>query len=418
MSESESVTVVGAGIVGLSVAWHLLKKGVPVTVIEQSSVSAGASFGNAGWISPGLATPLPEPSVVKFGLKSLTDRNSPLYIPPTTDGNIMNFAVRFARNCTRPRWNLAMKALLPLNETAIEGYEEIASGSGYIDDLTPKKGPILAAFRSRAEAVGLQEELYDIVSAGGSIESHELSGSELTDDRPFLDESVTFALLLLGQRFLDSNRYCLALAKEVEALGGTVRLGQRVLGVEPLATGSKIRLSDGNTMTSNKVVLAIGAWTPTLTRKLGVKVAQAAGRGYSFGVQTDVKIEHPIYFPLQRIACTPLAGGLRIAGTMEIASPLDAYDPRRVDAIIRSATGLLKGVDLQSREQEWVGPRPITEDGLPIIGPTLDENIWVAAGHGMWGVTYGPVTGRLVAEGLIENKTPSSLRPFSPLRRT
>lgn len=416
MKEVTSVVVVGSGIVGLSTAWHLLREGVSVTIVEQSSVAAGASYGNAGWISPGLATPLPEPSVIKFGIKSLTDRDSPLYIPPTTDGAIMTFAARFARNCTRSRWNTSMKALLPLNEGAIEGYEEISSQSNHQDGLRAKEAPILAAFYSKSDASALKEELADIVISGGTIKSQELSGSDLAGQYPYLNPNVSFAISLLGQRFIDPYRYCLSLADEVTALGGELRFGERVLGVEPTHSGATTRLSNGETVTSDAVVIATGAWTSTLAKSLGVKVSQAAGRGYSFWAASEEQIDHPIYFPAQRIACTPLDNGLRVAGTMEITGTLEAYDSRRVDAIVKSARGLLKGVNLEERKHEWVGPRPITEDGLPLIGPTKSENIWVAAGHGMWGVTYGPITGRLVAQALTSKRLPSTLRPFSPLR--
>ena len=309
-----------------------------------------------------------------------------------------------------------MKALLPLNNGAIEGYEEISSQSDHQDELKAKEAPILAAFYSKSDAHALQEELADIVAAGGKVTSQELSGSELANQYPYLNPSVSFAISLLGQRYIDPYKYSISLADEVRALGCELRFGVRALGVEPGHTGATTRLSNGDTIRSDAAVIATGAWTSTLAKSLGVKVSQAAGRGYSFWATSEEKIDHPIYFPAQRIACTPLDSGLRIAGTMEITGTLEAYDPRRVDAIIRSARGLLMGVNLEEREHEWVGPRPITEDGLPLIGPTKSENIWVAAGHGMWGVTHGPITGRLVAQALTSKKVPSILQPFSPLR--
>ncbi|SHE52041.1 D-amino-acid dehydrogenase [Ferrithrix thermotolerans DSM 19514] len=415
MGDTRSVAVVGAGVVGLSIAWHLLRLGVDVTVVEQSSVASGASYGNAGWISPGLATPLPEPSVLRFGLRSLLDRNSPLYVPPTSNGAMIAFALKFAKNCTTTRWIEAMKALLPLNEAAITSYDFIVQHCKK-GSLHTTSAPILAAFYTKADAVSLKEEIKDIKAAGGTIETEELEGKELRELYPFLSANVKYAQLLLGQRYIDPYAFTRALAEEVKAEGGKVVLGQRVLGVEPSSNQVTTRLSNGDRVVSDSAVIATGAWAGPLAKKLGVKVSQAAGRGYSFWSESKATIAHPVYFPRQRIACTPIDGGLRVAGTMEIADLQRAYDPKRVDAIVANASGLLSGVDLRNRRSEWVGPRPITHDGLPVIGPTNSRRIWVAAGHGMWGVTYAPITGELVAKGITENRTPTPLLPFSPLR--
>ncbi|GAA2774311.1 hypothetical protein GCM10010470_02750 [Saccharopolyspora taberi] len=141
-----------------------------------------------------------------------------------------------------------------------------------------------------------------------------------------------------------------------------------------------------------------------------------AGRGYSFTVPTDEPVPGPIYLPAVRVACTPYQGGLRIAGTMEFRSPDAAADPARIEAIVRSARPLLRGVDWGRRRDDWVGPRPVTADGLPLIGASRMPGVFVAGGHGMWGLTLGPLTGRLLSEQIICGKQPTVLRPFDPLR--
>ena len=101
---------------------------------------------------------------------------------------------------------------------------------------------------------------------------------------------------------------------------------------------------------------------------------------------------------------------------MEFRQPEAALDRRRIQAIVESARPLLKGADLDHRQDEWVGSRPCTVDGLPLIGATGSPRVFVAGGHGMWGITLGPVTGRLLAEQMVTGKTPTELRPFNPLR--
>ncbi len=116
------------------------------------------------------------------------------------------------------------------------------------------------------------------------------------------------------------------------------------------------------------------------------------------------------------MACTPLGGRLRIAGMMEFREPHAPLDRRRVMAIVNAVRPLLAGVDLDMRTQEWVGSRPCTPDGLPLIGRTASPRVFVAGGHGMWGITLGPVTGQLVAEAVITGRSPAELAPFDPLR--
>jgi D-amino-acid dehydrogenase len=127
-----------------------------------------------------------------------------------------------------------------------------------------------------------------------------------------------------------------------------------------------------------------------------------------------------VYFPAQRVACTPLTSPtgdrLRVAGMMEFR-PADApLDPRRVEAIVAAVRPLLEGVDLDDRQDEWVGSRPCTPDGLPLVGGTRSPRVFVSGGHGMWGIALGPVTGKLLAEQITTGVSPAALTPFDPLR--
>jgi D-amino-acid dehydrogenase len=164
------------------------------------------------------------------------------------------------------------------------------------------------------------------------------------------------------------------------------------------------------------VVLASGAWLGALARRFGVRTIVYSGRGYSFSIATSCTPHGPVYFPAARVACTPIRDELRIAGTMEFRAPGARLDPRRVRAIMQAVRPLLRDVDLDDRVQEWVGPRPCTPDGLPLIGATRSPRVFVAGGHGMWGITLGPVTGRLLARRIATGELVAQLQPFDPLR--
>jgi D-amino-acid dehydrogenase len=147
-----------------------------------------------------------------------------------------------------------------------------------------------------------------------------------------------------------------------------------------------------------------------------VRVPVRAGRGYSFTVPVDRPVPGPIYLPDVRVACTPYQGALRVAGTMEFRDPDAPRVPARLEAIIGSARPLLDGVRWEERTDVWVGPRPVTPDGSPLIGATRAPGIYVAGGHGMWGLAHGPATGRLLAEQITTGKQSAALRAFDPLR--
>ena len=165
------------------------------------------------------------------------------------------------------------------------------------------------------------------------------------------------------------------------------------------------------------VVLATGSWLSQLARGFGVRTLVQAGRGYSFSVDVETMPHGPVYFAAQRVACTPLGDRLRVAGMMEFRGPDAPLDARRISAIVEAARPLLRGVNLDERHDEWVGARPCTPDGLPLIGRTRSPRVFVAGGHGMWGITLGPVTGRLLAQGVATGAMPPELAPFDPLRR-
>jgi D-amino-acid dehydrogenase len=164
------------------------------------------------------------------------------------------------------------------------------------------------------------------------------------------------------------------------------------------------------------VVAATGVLLPRLARRFGVRRPVQAGRGYSFSVPAGRVPAGPIYLPEQRVACTPLDGRLRLVGMMEFRRPEDPLDPHRIRAIVEAARPFLREVDLDDRRDEWVGSRPCTADGLPLVGPTASRRVFTAGGHGMWGIVLGPLTGRLLAEAIVSGRVPPALAPLDPLR--
>jgi len=410
----DRVAVVGAGMVGLATAWFLQEAGVEVTVLDREGVAAGASWGNAGWLTPGLATPLPEPAVLKYGVRAVLSPSSPVYVPPTASPRLLTFLTRFARNSTAGRWKTAMDALVPINRQALTAFDLLAEAG--VEAQTYEAKSFLAAYRTVEERKVLLEEIEQIHAAGQGIEFEAISGDDAREIEPSLSDQIGAAIRLHGQRFINPGEYVGLLADAVRARGGQIISGVDVRDIVDEIRGVRLVTGDGETDPFDAVVMATGAWLGDLARQYGVKTIVQAGRGYSFSVPMAHVPAGPVYFPAQRIACTPLGDRLRVAGMMEFRKPGAKLDPRRINAIVEGARPLLRDADLDARTFEWVGPRPCTPDGLPLIGATASPRVFAAGGHGMWGITLGPITGQLLAETITTGRTPEELRPFNPLR--
>lgn len=402
--------MVGAGMVGLATAWFLQERGIGVTVIDRDDVAAGSSWGNAGWLTPGLCTPLPEPAVLRYGLRAVLNPSSPVYVPASAARpSLLRFLFGFLRHSTQRSWQRAMGQLVGINRLALESFDLL--GDGGVTAPTHPAQSFIAAWRTPAERRTLLAELDHIRAAGQPMEHEVLTGDQAREIEPLLSDRIGAAVLLRGQRFVDPGQYVHALADAVRDRGGAIVTDTEVQTVEE--SGSGVVVGGHH---ADAVVLATGAWLGKLARPYGIRRVVQAGRGYSFSVPVTTLPHGPVYLPAARVACTPIGDRLRVAGMMEFRRPEAPLDPRRISAIVEAARPLLSGVDLDGRRDEWVGSRPCTSDGLALIGATRSPRVYVAGGHGMWGITLGPATGRLLAEQIATGHVPEALRPFDPLR--
>ncbi|WP_072691008.1 NAD(P)/FAD-dependent oxidoreductase [Rhodococcus marinonascens] len=411
----DHVAIVGAGIVGLSTAWFLQERGVRVTVVDRKGVAGDSSWGNAGWLAPALTLPLPEPAVLKYGLRAMLNPSSPVYVPFTTDVRLLRFLVGFARHCTASHWESAMKVYAEVNRMSLGSYDELADGG--VREQTHLADPFLAAFQSNDDRELLVDEFRHLEAAGGEVEYDRLDGDEIRSLEPSLGGGVRSGLRLRNQRFIDPPRFVHSLADAVLDRGGEIVSGFDVSAVrDSERRGVRLLSRTADSVTADSVVVASGARLNALARPFGVRALVQAGRGYSFSVQPRQIPKNPVYFPTQRVACTPLHDRFRVAGMMEFRGPDAPLDPRRVQAIVEAAKPMFTGIDWDSRQEEWVGSRPCTTDGLPLIGATRSPRVHVAGGHGMWGVALGPLTGRMIAQSMTGDQVPGVIRHFDPLR--
>jgi D-amino-acid dehydrogenase len=411
MVEPRSAIVVGAGIVGLSTAWFLQERGVSVTVVDRTGVAAGASWGNAGWIAPALSIPLNDPRMLRYALRSLPNRAAPVRISPSADPVLWRFLLRFAMNCRESSWRRAVRANLTLNHECMAAYDTLVSNGV---DAPITDAPITALFRTSAEAEHLLEQLQRLQDAGQPSSTTELTGAALREQVPLASSAMTVGVRIDGQRFVDPGRFVQALGRSVVERGAALET-MDVADVLVVGDGVEVHADAGPALTADVAVIAAGAWLSGLAKRW-VRVPVQAGRGYSFTVPVERPVFGPIYLPDVRVACTPLNGKLRVTSMMELRRPDVPASAAVVDAIADSAGQFFEGVRWAERDETWVGPRPLSPDGRPLVGPVVENRVFVAGGHGMWGMKQGPVTGRLLAEQIGTGKQPSGLREFDPLR--
>jgi D-amino-acid dehydrogenase len=399
-----SAIVVGAGIVGLSTAWFLQEHGVSVTVVDRTGVAAGASWGNAGWIAPALSIPLNDPRMLRYALRSLPNRAAPVRIPPSIDPALWRFLIRFTANCRESSWTRAVRANLTLNQECMAAYDVLVSNGV---DAPVTDAPITALFRTSADAEHLLDQLQRLQDAGQPSSTTELTGAALREQVPLASSAVAVGVRINGQRFVNPGHFVQALARSVVERGAALDTVD-VAEVRTAGDGVAVQPRSG------PALIATGAWLPELLRRW-VRVPVQAGRGYSFTVPVERPVFGPIYLPDVRVACTPLNGKLRVTSMMELRRPEAPASEAVVDAMVDSTGQFLDGVRWAERDEAWVGPRPLSPDGRPLVGQVSDR-IFVAGGHGMWGMKQGPVTGQLLAEQITTGKQPPGLRGFDPLR--
>ncbi|MYM19515.1 FAD-dependent oxidoreductase [Brevibacterium sp. 5221] len=401
MVDAGSVLVVGAGIVGLSSALHLARSGYRVTVVERGEAGRGASWGNAGWICPGLVAPLTPPGAWRSAVGGLLRGSPALSVPRPTPGTGL-LLTRLALQMTEARFHAAVQSTAPLVARALGAYDDLRAAGV---DAPLRRAPITVGCTSEAEAEAFAAELAQLEEAGAEVSVERAEPGEA----PFFSDRIRAVLAVHGQAYVDPGRFGAALRRAVLEHGVELREHTRVVSGHSGNRAVSVLTGAGEVLAADRLVVCAGAWTDgILTSILGARarVGVHSGRGYSFsaafadGVDT-ARAAHalragPVYLPGERTVLTPYGGGVRVAGTMEFAAPDAPARRAAASRIAAAAQPYLRGVDLSSRRDEWVGPRPVTADGRPVIR-RLDARVAVAAGHGMWGMALGPATGEAVA---------------------
>lgn len=405
-----SVVVVGGGVVGLTTAYSLRRRGADVVLLEAGTVATGASHGNAGWLVPSLAAPMAAPGVTAYALRSLVRSDTPVYLRPRADPDLVRWMWRFWRSSSSERHLAGLRAVSRLAVPTMTLYDEMASDGV---DFRMKRDGLLFAFLEERTAENQLAAMQVLGEFGYSIPTELLSAAQVTAREPALSESVAAGLFIGEERHVDPTSLMTGLVNRLRQMGVEIREGVTTEGCRIVGDRvAAVETTDGPVVAST-VVLAAGAWSGRLARQFGARIPIQAGKGYSFASNPCTAPRQPLYLAEAHVGVTPFGDRTRIAGTIELGGLDAAVVPRRLAAMAAAAQAYLRE-PIGEPEQAWAGLRPISADGLPVVGrvPGLD-NVIVSTGHGTLGVTLAPVTAEGVAQLVITGRAPSELAPFS-----
>ena len=438
------VVVIGAGVIGLCCAYELRRRGLEVVLLDKGQPGDACSRGNTGWVVRSFSGPLPAPGLTWTSLKWMASTHSPLYIRPSTLPSMAGWLLSFWRKCNERDYRDGLDAVARFSEPTMELFDDLEADGAAGEMHT---SGLLCAF-TREAALESAMKTFETIASYGLIQPQRLSADEARGQEPALSSAVAGGILLEGERHVRPEAFNKALLERAEGLGVEVRAGTEVCcqvregrdvravitgghggqgelagGCGPEMAGGPCGSNDGSHSSRSPVegdafVIATGAWSGRLAERFDISLPMQAGKGYSITIGGPaVSLRGPVYFPEKKIVTSPFLGALRIGGTMELSGINDDLDRRRIAAIRHGAERFLPGSTEGAGESEWVGMRPLMPDGLPVIGraPGYD-NLFIATGHAMLGVTLAPVTAQAIADLIIDGTTQLPVEAFDPAR--
>jgi len=410
---TEELIVIGAGVVGLSIAAAAQDRGLSVTVIDREGPAAGASAGNAGAFAFTDILPLASPGILRKAPRWLLDPLGPLTVPPRYALRIAPWMLRFGRACAPDRVArsiVAQTALMDLSKAELDGFLALTGTT----DMLRREGN-LQVYESQAE-LDVSLPGWDARAQHG-IEFRHMDAEEMAQVQPGLSPRFTHGTFTPGwYSIADPKDYTVALADHIRTRGGSLEVAE-IAALHPTDSGVELRATDGRSFTAAQVVLAAGAFSHHLARTLGERIPLETERGYNTTLPADAfDMRTQVTFGSHGFVVTRLTNGIRVGGAVELGGLTLPPNFRRSEAMLKKAKSFLPALKTEGGVQ-WMGFRPSLPDSLPAIGRArATPRVTYAFGHGHLGLTQSPGTARLVAD-LLTGRTPAiDIAGFSPQR--
>lgn len=422
--QQQHVVIVGGGLIGLCTAHAVLRDGHTVTIVEADHLGAGAARGNAGELTPQQVAPLASPNMAKDVIKGVFSPSHYLTISLTKLPQLAFWGLDFILASRKRRMAAGSAALAQFLDGMFPSLDRLTDAG--IDTSGQQRDGYLLTSSDEELLVSSHRGYQERANRGwGTAPGPIMRGTELHEFEPTLNQEISGGYLLPAERSLDPETFVDSLIEDLTRRGVTMEIGYYVDRLT--SDGRGVIATDANgvehTFTGDKVVIAAGAYTSPILKKSGVKHKKVvSGKGYSFTVPVDQMPRHLIHSKDRNAVIIPMHDRLRVVGMMEFDEKPRKFNRSRMDVLESAARTVITGADWANRYDEWVGPRPMTSDGLPLLGTVKGRpNVIVATGHNMHGLSLGPITGEVVAD-LVSGRTPTSdgkpldMRPFSVQR--
>ena len=406
------VIVIGAGVIGVSVAYYAASLGASVLVIEKNNICSGSSYGNAGLLVPSHCNPLPTPGVVAQGIRYLFDPEGPFYIRFRLDVELARWLWSFYRFCNEKHLYHCVGIFRKMGKESLALHKELAEMGGH--EYQFSQNGILNLYLTEEGFHEAQEDAVRIKSCGEN--SVILSGDEVRELEPAAGPQVVGGVLNKVDGCIAPLSFVRWLAGKAEEKGARFLTDTEVFWLKTdRRKVTKVVTTRGD-FEADQVVLTTGAWLPLLASGLDVRIPIEAAKGYSMTfLKTEGAPKIPLLLEEARVAVTPFDETLRLAGTLELSGLDLAIGRKRLKAIQSETYRYLPKLGGLEIKEVWRGLRPCTPDGLPVIGRLQPwSNVFVAGGHATKGMSLGPVTGKYLSQmlagesiGMLER----SLRP-------
>ncbi len=408
--------VIGGGIIGLCSAYYLQKAGWHVTIIDKGNLNDNCSYGNAGMIVPSHFVPLASPGIVAQGIKWMFDSKSPFYIKPSLNLRMANWGLKFLQHANQKNVTNAAPYLRDLNLFSSNLYNELAAQPGFDFDLEQKG--ILMYFKT--DEVGEEEIKLSEKARSLGLDAEVLTQKQAQLLEPDVELDVAGAVHYHCDGHLSPDKLVQQLKESIIKNGGDLRTNCTIIRIGT-SNGKITKVqTDKEDFTADIFVMTGGAWLPDLAKMAGIKIPLMPGKGYSI-TQNDpvLKLQIPAILCEAKVAITPMGDRMRFGGTMEIAGINNTININRVKGIIESVPNYFPNLNVALPEKKdiWFGFRPCSPDGLPYIGKSkILNNLIIAGGHSMMGLSLAPATGKLVTE--MAGNVPLSVKieAFDPER--
>ena len=408
--------IIGGGIIGLCSAYFLHKEGHKVTIVDQSNMDTGASYVNAGFLSPSHIIPLAAPGVMKKGLKWMFNPSSPFYIKPRLELDFLKWVWAFNKSCNPKHVQKAIPLIKDMAVLSQDLYDDIKQIQNF-EFQYEKKGLFMLC--QSQKALDAEAKVAQLANNQG-LTADTLTVNEVKKLEPKINMNIIGATYYECDYHTTPHEFMEEMKTYLKSVGVQFYKNERVEDI--IIKNKKISsiITDKQELKADEFVLTAGSWTSLLSKKIGLNLLVQAGKGYRINSYNNNNITIPAILTEAKVAVTPMNGFTRYAGTMEIAGINQSINKTRVEAIANAVSKYYPDIKITEKEKGEVasGLRPVTPDGLPYIGKSEKcQNLTIATGHAMMGWSMATATGKLVSETVSDQKLTMNISSFHPDRK-